>query len=250
MDFDRILLEREQTELLARLVEAVRSVPSEQRQPLFFIQHAGGTTVQHPGWQPGATIYMGDLQMLERVGLLQLRSDDQYLTQVDVTPEGFAYYAELKKRSGHPIERQTTAVKSYLDSAAFTTRHAACYAKWAEAEQMLWVSDSEAQLTTIGHKCREAMQAFAAELINRYQPPNPDPDATHVKNRLRAVLAHQKRQLGDSLSKFLDALADLWDSLNDLVQRQEHGHALTWEDGRRVVFETAVVMFEIDRSLK
>jgi hypothetical protein len=45
-----------------------------------------------------------------------------------------------------------------------------------------------------------------------------------------------------------------WGTVNDLIQRQEHGAqreggALAWEDGRRVVFQTAIVMFEIDRSL-
>jgi hypothetical protein len=49
-DFDRILLEPEQKDLLTRLVEAVRSVPSERRQPVFFTQHASGEDVIHPGW--------------------------------------------------------------------------------------------------------------------------------------------------------------------------------------------------------
>ncbi len=42
--------------------------------------------------------------------------------------------------------------------------------------------------------------------------------------------------------------------MSGLVQRQEHGGqkegaALRWEDARRVACQTAVVMFEIDRSL-
>lgn len=250
IDFDRILLEPEQTELLARFVEAVRSVPSGRRQPVLVIQHMGGTDAIHPGWQPGTPVYIGDLEMLGRRGLLHLTWPDRYTTKVEVTPEGFAYYAELKKRSGQPVERQTTAVKNYLDSVAFKTRHAACYAKWAEAEQSLWVSDSAAQLTTIGHKCREAMQMFATDLINRYQPTGAPSDSTKTINRLKAVLDQQKSQLGESESKFHDALANYWEALNGLVQRQEHSQTLTWEDGRRVVFQTAVVMFEIDRSLK
>ena len=45
-----------------------------------------------------------------------------------------------------------------------------------------------------------------------------------------------------------------WGTVSDLVQRQEHGaqregKQLVWEDARRVVFQTANVMFEIDRSL-
>jgi hypothetical protein len=50
----------------------------------------------------------------------------------------------------------------------------------------------------------------------------------------------------------LKALLAYWGTVNDLVQRQEHGgqkerEPLKWEDGRRVVFQTAVVMFEIAR---
>lgn len=53
---------------------------------------------------------------------------------------------------------------------------------------------------------------------------------------------------------FLDALLAYWGTASDLVQRQEHGNqkvgaALLWEDGRRVVFQTAMVMYEIERAL-
>lgn len=52
----------------------------------------------------------------------------------------------------------------------------------------------------------------------------------------------------------LDALLVYWGAVNDLIQRQEHGatkegEALRWEDGRQVVFQTAVVMFEIARAI-
>jgi hypothetical protein len=56
------------------------------------------------------------------------------------------------------------------------------------------------------------------------------------------------------VGKFIDALVVYWGTMNDLVQRQEHGatregEPLTWEDAQRVIFHTAVVMWEIDRSL-
>jgi hypothetical protein len=43
-------------------------------------------------------------------------------------------------------------------------------------------------------------------------------------------------------------------TVSDLIQRQEHGaqkegEGLMWEDARRVVFQTALVMFELDRVL-
>ena len=60
--------------------------------------------------------------------------------------------------------------------------------------------------------------------------------------------------LGDSKKAFLDALIAYWGTLSDLIQRQEHdsqkeGKPLVWEDARAVVFQTLIVMFEIDRNL-
>lgn len=45
-----------------------------------------------------------------------------------------------------------------------------------------------------------------------------------------------------------------WRALSDLVQRQEHGSTrdkedLRWEDARRLIYQTANAMYEIDRSL-
>ena len=42
--------------------------------------------------------------------------------------------------------------------------------------------------------------------------------------------------------------------MSDLAQKQEHGgqkegEPLVWEDTRRIVFQTILVMFEIDKSL-
>jgi hypothetical protein len=44
-----------------------------------------------------------------------------------------------------------------------------------------------------------------------------------------------------------------WGAVSDLAQRQEHGaqreaEPLGWEDARRLVFLSAVVMYEIDRG--
>ena len=46
----------------------------------------------------------------------------------------------------------------------------------AQAQALLWGADSEQELTTVGHKAREAVQAFAAELVDRYKPAASDPD--------------------------------------------------------------------------
>src|SRR5262249_39946694 len=128
------------------------------------------------------------------------------------------------------------------------------YKKWLEAERLLWASDAQPQLTTIGHLCREAMQEFATALVERHQPPNVDADKAHDVARIKAVLDHRGAALGTTLKPFLKALLAYWGTVSDLVQRQVHGgqreeKPLIWEDGRRVVFQAAVVMFEIDRAL-
>jgi hypothetical protein len=53
---------------------------------------------------------------------------------------------------------------------------------------------------------------------------------------------------------FLEALVAYWGTVNDLIERQEHGakregEQLGVEDARRVVFQLLIVMNEIDRAL-
>jgi hypothetical protein len=128
------------------------------------------------------------------------------------------------------------------------------YQKWLQAESILWSSDSEQQLTSIGHLCREALQEFATALVDHYQPPNVDSDKAHTVARLKAILNLSRDQLVSTEKPFLDALVAYWGTVSDIIQRQEHGgqkegRPLVWEDARRVVFQTAILMFEIDNSL-
>jgi hypothetical protein len=258
IEFDRILLEKEQRDLLVTMVEAARSLPRDRRQPIIVLTDEVGAMLVHPGVPQGTRIYFGDLDPLARAQLIHITShigpSGPTMVEVEVTPEGVAYYAELKSRSGQPIERVQTTIKAYLGAAAFNSRHANSYAKWSEAEQMLWNSDSQADLTTIGHKCREALQLFATELVNRHRPPGVDPDPAKTKNRIAAVVGQQKDRLSQAQSSLFDALLWYWEAVVDLSQRQEHGAQkegvpLASEDARRTVFQTAVVMFELDRTL-
>jgi hypothetical protein len=75
-------------------------------------------------------------------------------------------------------------------------------------------------------------------------------DPANTVARIRAVL--DTKALGEAHGAMLKALLAHWGTVSDLVQRQEHGaqkegETLTWEDTRRVVAQTAVVMFEIAR---
>ena len=145
--------------------------------------------------------------------------------------------------------------RAYLVSDVFKQQYGAAYAKWIQAEVALWGEESANNLTTIGHLCREALQEFVSILVARHEPSKVNPDKTKTVDRMRSVLDHCGEQLGTTVTPFLAALLAYWGTLMDLVQRQEHGaqkegEPLGWDDARRVVFQTAVVMFEIDRSLK
>ena len=153
--------------------------------------------------------------------------------------------------AGQEVE---STIMDYLNADPFRERYPDAHQKWTQASERLWASDSEHELTVIGHLCRESMQAFATALVERHEPPAVDPDRQLVVARIRAVLDLHRDQLGATELPFLDALLVYWGTVSDLVQRQEHGaqregKPLIWEDGRRVVFQTANVMFEIDRSL-
>jgi len=254
MMIEDMLLEKEQNDLLAMLVEASRNVRGEDRRKFFFVETWGESSIQHPGF-PNRKVdaYKGDIEELSRKGLLSVDYDKDVLF-FDVTPEGFRYYEEMKKRSGEPLQRVERSVIEFLGSEGFQKRYPAAYQKWSQAEGMLWVADSDTQLTTIGHLCREALQEFASALAAQYQIPIDEKDKARTVTILKKVIDLRKDQLGKTEGEFLEALVAYWGTLNDLVQREEHGgqkegEPLIWEDGRRVVFQTAVVMFETDRSL-
>jgi hypothetical protein len=163
-------------------------------------------------------------------------------------------YEEIKRRSGAPAQQLQEELVRYLDAEGFQRRYPEAYRKWFQAAEKLWSSDSEQQLTQIGHLCREAIQEFAAVLVEKHGLAALIPDKAKNVARIKAVLDRHASTLGTTVAPFLDALLAYWRTVSDLVQRQEHGgqkegRPLIWEDGRRVVFQSAVVMFEIDRTL-
>jgi hypothetical protein len=252
---DHILLEPEQEELLVRLVEAARSVPAAERQPFVVVQplRSPYDEISHPALPGNLRVYPADLAALRNERLVAA-SSPQSRHEIDVTPRGFAYYRELKQRSASSLNQIDIEIREYLDTDLFQQRYPEAYRKWAEAAERLWASDSERELTRIGHDCREALQAFVTTHVERFQPSDVDPDKQHDRARFKAVLDQRREHLGETERLFLDALYAYWGTLSALVQRQEHGAqrdkgSLVWEDGRRVVFQAAVVMYEVDRSL-
>jgi hypothetical protein len=254
---DLVPLEQDQEELLAIMVEASRAIPREQRQPFLLIQAMDGNHLLHPGvaatgraqYQP----HLGDLETLHERGLIRLTVVSAHHTYTaDLRPEGTHYYEQMQTRRGQSIAKAVTTAREYLETESFRRRHEGAVAKWEAAEHVLWSAASQQAATTIGHLCREAMQLFASELVQA-EVVSADATVQNTVSRVRSVLgalipAGGRRALSDALIVY-------WGTVVDLTQRQEHGAQreqapLIWEDSRRVVTQTLMVMYELDRELQ
>jgi hypothetical protein len=251
-----VLLRPEQEDLLVTLVEAERNVPRGQREQFIYFPTMADPALAHGGL-PGreVQVYLGDLDILSNAGLLNETPTRSRSRHFDITPDGFAMYEEIKRRSGAPLEQLEENMTHYLEADVIQKRYPRAYRKWAEATEKLSSSDSEEQLNTVGHLCREAIQEFATALVERHKPSEVDKKKAHDVNKIQAVLDQNAARLGTRVSDFLEALLKYWRTVSALVQRQVHGsqkedRPLVLEDGRRVVFQTAVVMYEVDRALE
>lgn len=250
--FEDILLERDQMDLLSMMVEADRRVPREQSHLFILSGTHEGYSLIHAGLQDEGHVVPGDVRTLAEAGLLRHSVASKSANQYEVTPTGRAYYAWMKEREGEPIKQIETEVRHLIDSDEFRKRHATAYDRWTDAESQLWGAETAAEFTDIGHACREAVQQFVNDLVKRHHAEGVEADPQKTVARLRAVLATAGPSERDAA--FAEALLTYFGAVSDLIQRQEHGalkegEPLTWEDARRVVFQAALVMFELDRAL-
>jgi hypothetical protein len=251
---ERIPLEPAQERLFERIVEASRSVPREERVPFMFIETMQMDQIQGNGLLE--RVLGEDVETLVSSGLLAVKN---YFSRGGgfsfyIPPGALDYYEALKRSAGGPSEQVETEVQHYLDGAGFRDEFPAAYERWKEAADLLWSADSERELSTIGHKCREAIQEFVTALIEKHNVQGANQDKAKTRDRFSAVIAARREELGDARSDLLDALFNYWRAAGDLIQRQEHagqreGEPLVWEDGRRAVFQTALLLFEAARTL-
>lgn len=251
-------LETHQLELLTRLVTAQRSTPPAERH-LFLIAHTmsdrPGVELFHPAISHDAPrVFEGDVHTLERMGVVAFIDVNGH-EGFYVTNAGFKIHDRLMMGRGESHQRVQAVIREYLESSDFRARHPRAFDRWREAEGLLWNDNADNSATTIGHLSREAMQEFVTSLVDRFRPDNVEPDKAKTVSRLRTVLQTMRGALDERTSAVLDALVVYYGALSDLVQRQEHGGQkegvpLTWQDSRRVVFQLAVVMFEVDSALR
>jgi hypothetical protein len=250
-------MQKEHIELLCLLVEAARNV--SQKEPFYALGPPLGTTlgeVLHNGI-PGRefAVYLGDVQDLASLGLITIRHFNTHGGfDFDVSPAGFAAYEQLRTETSERVGQVSETMRSFVESPLFSTRYPAAFERWLAAEKALWSADTDARVTEIGHLCREAMQYFADALVAGVLAGDVDANPTHTVARVRYVLDRREAKPSERVQAFLGSLLDYWGCVQDLVQRQEHGalkegERLVWEDARRVVFQTLIIMYEVDRAI-
>jgi hypothetical protein len=253
--FDHLILEPEQKDLFILIVEASRSLKRNERTKFLVAQSLDGDILLHPGVPENKSkIYYGDIEVLAEAGLINLGFGSKGSPIFDVKPIGLKYYQSLKKSIGTPIERVENSIMSYLKAEPFISKYKLAFEKWLMAEDLLWSAESQKQFTTIGHLCRESMQEFADVLIADLNLNSNYTDKAKIIARLKGVFNLKKVVLPSTVHPLLESLIVYWGSVSDIVQRQEHGATkegedLLWEDARRVVFNTLIVMFEIDNAI-
>lgn len=197
---------------------------------------------------PAALLYerlFGQMRDAGYLGDATTRTGGGRVVHVELTPYG----REVAREDVDPMEEVYLAVRRMFGSEVFARAYPGAFGPWADAEELVFGEQPEAELAKIGFSCRDAVQAFAGELQDRYQPTEPDPEATHTKNRLHAVIETYKDRIGKRRTAVLDAMLTLWDADIDLIQRQTHanerlGKPLAVNDGRRVVSLTMFLMIE------
>lgn len=256
MNFEHIILEPEQKELFIRIVEKVKSLPRDDRMKMINIKTAaGGGWLTIPSRNSGIHeikgFVDGDLDELSSKGLLRKSYGRKGGENFVVSPEGYQYYDWLMKQQGKPVERIEKQTFRYLEFEDFRKTYPEAYRKIKQAEESLWAAEKEEQFTTIGHLCREAIQDFADDIYKQVMGSEYDGPKTHTNNRIDTVITEQCDS--KKVRKYLRALFDYWKAVGGLIQKQEHRaekekEQLTWEDTRRVVFQTVNVMAELHKT--
>ena len=243
-------LESEQILLFEQLVEATNAVARSEREPFMYLRTLGGAFVK--GNRFAVEVVVGDVEELVERDLLRMVKPTSSGMTFTVPAKSLAAYTELKKSAPSQVQNVETEIRLFLDGREFKDRHQKSYARWAEASDLYWSIDFESDISTIGLKCREALQFFATELVNEQEQPFDD-DVERTVNRLRALVKQYSDRLGTKQTTFFDSLIKYWRSVSDLANLQTHAHQkkgspLEREDARRVVFQTALVMYEFDRA--
>jgi hypothetical protein len=153
-------------------------------------------------------------------------------------------------------------LRAYLEDQRFRSVHPLACGRWVVAWEMLWCADSRAKVIAVGQRARAGMRAFSVSMLERCMPlamGSRWPDVLDERSQgpgpldgLASIRQAYGEQLGPGRSQLLLDLFGAWRDLSEKLQRHEQGsqppdERLRWEDGRRLVLFTALVMVEFDR---
>jgi hypothetical protein len=167
-----------------------------------------------------------------------------------VTPEGLRKTHEVA--IAERASRLVAHMAAHIDEPTFGTRYPKAYERWRDAFDLFEVG-GERNAARIGIDCRSAATRFTSELAARYDV-ELDEDASPLASAtIKAVL--RKAGKGSArVDAYVDALVRYWGAVVGLVNRQVHeaeaSEPLTEEDARRALFQTMLVMHEIDSILQ
>jgi hypothetical protein len=249
-------LEEEQIYLLCQIVEAHRNVSPSKRSDFLVIHDMSSDSMLHPGFNNGWTdVVIVYLRILDNSGLIKIydSNDPNAEFSFTLTSSGFQYYEFIKNESVNPIERTEKEILSFINIPSYEQRYQKAFFKWNEAEKLLWITNNEINLSTVGHLCREAMQEFLEVLVKRRGLENQCPQKDKTKNRVQVLIKNKKSTSSDTIIKLLEKLYEFWDMLNELIQRQEHyglkeRETIVLDDAKRVVIYTVIMMNELDKQ--
>jgi hypothetical protein len=177
--------------------------------------------------------------------MLNVRADRVGITR-RVTPEGL-------RKSGAAHAGGSTGIGALFDEQRFAARYPTAYQRWRDG-QALFNINPDRYAGNIGLACREAMIAFAATFSERFGVSVDAPPQQTVV-RVRRVVTENEHRMSEKVAALSqDVLVPYWGTVSDLVQRQVHGaererEPLTRDDAARVLMQTFMVMYELDRSV-
>jgi hypothetical protein len=153
-------LETEQLQLLATMIEEGRDVPRDMRRWLL-VSVLEGDLLQGPKGH-AYKVARSDIEELALAGLLRPQGQYDYV----ITPAGQRFYAECRSNEAEPAKSAEQEVKGFLDGVAFAAAYPGAHAIWAQAQALLWSADSEAELTTVGHKLGRRCRSSRPKPLN------------------------------------------------------------------------------------
>ena len=238
-------LRRPQWDLLNTLCEAQAATPGDFR----LISTAQQSFIRHPGLKSPLTEFaVSDLGEVGSKGFTRIEAKNGSSTRFAITNEGWEYWKSHRETG---LDRVEGEIRRLLTAEPPDPIYVPAFERWAPADALLWSDhgDDERWPTQVGHICREAMQDFADAFTQHHKQPS-TLERTKTIPRIRGVLDTLASEMSDTYVRFYAALLNYWGTVNDLVQRLEHGgtkegEPVSWRDARAVVTQTAVVMSEL-----